>query len=102
MPGMDGWELARRFHARTGPRGMRPLLIAATGCGSDADRRKSAEAGIDLHLLKPVEPAYLAGVLWRFSRVLAPTIPAGGAWPSDPRAVATANRTAIRVGAVGP
>jgi hypothetical protein len=32
---------------------------------------KSAEAGIDLHLLKPVDPATLAGVLRRFSEVLA-------------------------------
>jgi CheY-like chemotaxis protein len=91
MPGMDGWELARRLHARAAPRGRgkRPLLIAMTGCGSESARRKSAEAGIDLHLLKPVEPAYLAGVLWRFSRVLAPTIPADalGRWPADPRAV---------------
>ena len=47
------------------------------------------EAGIDLHLLKPVEPAVLVGVLWRFSRVLAPTIPADrlGPWPAAPRAV---------------
>jgi CheY-like chemotaxis protein len=81
MPGMDGWELARRLRARAGPRGVRPLLIGVTGCGSEADRRRSAEAGLDLHLLKPVEPAVIVGVLRRFARVLAPPIPAAELGP---------------------
>src|SRR5690349_12670824 len=63
MPGMDGYELARRLKNQA--TGDRPLLIAVTGCGSEADRRKSAAAGIDLHLLKPVEPAALVAALDR-------------------------------------
>jgi two-component system, OmpR family, response regulator len=47
-------------------------LIAVTGCGLEADRHKSNEAGIDLHLVKPVDPAVLVGVLRRFARVVSP------------------------------
>ncbi len=69
LPGIDGWELARRLHEGVGPRGMRPLLVGVTGWESETDRRKSA-AGLDLHLLKPVEPAVLVGVLGRFAEVI--------------------------------
>jgi two-component system OmpR family response regulator len=70
LPGMDGWELAWRLQKRVAPRGMRPFLVGVTGCGAEADRRESAAAGIDLHLLKPVEPAVLVGVLKRFAEVI--------------------------------
>src|SRR4051794_28779874 len=51
MPGMDGFEVARQVRAKeSGP----PIfLIAVSGFGRDDDRRQSAEAGIDLHLIKP-------------------------------------------------
>src|SRR5690242_14456860 len=52
MPGMDGWELARQLREQT--RVKRPLLVAVTGCGTEEDRLRSVEAGIDLHLVKPV------------------------------------------------
>src|SRR5690242_14918738 len=56
MPGMDGYEVARRLP------GMENLhLVALTGYGRDEDRRRSREAGFDLHLVKPTEP----DVLWR-------------------------------------
>jgi hypothetical protein len=50
----------------------RTFLVAVSGCGSDDDRRRSNLAGIDLHLLKPVAPAVLVGILERFQRVIAP------------------------------
>jgi PAS domain S-box-containing protein len=53
MPGMDGYEVARR--ARAGPQGEEIKLIALTGWGNDEDRRRSREAGIDHHLVKPVD-----------------------------------------------
>jgi CheY-like chemotaxis protein len=77
LPGLNGWEVARWLREQTAGTGRRPLLIAVTGVGSDADRRRSAEAGIDLHLLKPVDPAALIGLLDRFRRVLAPPTVAG-------------------------
>jgi CheY-like chemotaxis protein len=53
MPGMDGYEVARRVRAE--PHGADLTLIALTGWGSDEDRRRSREAGIDHHLVKPVD-----------------------------------------------
>ncbi|MEA3191697.1 MAG: hypothetical protein QOD26_30 [Betaproteobacteria bacterium] len=52
LPGMDGYELARRVRA-SGTK--RILLIALTGYGLAEDRRRTAEAGFDLHLVKPVD-----------------------------------------------
>ena len=68
MPGMDGWEVARRLQAKS--TGKPPFLIAITGYGREEDRRKSEEAGIALHLLKPVNPRMLVGLLERFQRVV--------------------------------
>jgi CheY-like chemotaxis protein len=69
LPGMDGYEVARRLREQCGEK--RPLLIAVTGYGREEDRRRSAEAGIDLHLLKPADMAQFQGLLRRFHRVLA-------------------------------
>ena len=76
MPGMDGYEVARRVLGGCGTGGKAPVLVAVTGCGSEAERRRAAEAGFDLHLLKPVDPAVLVGVLERFRRLFAPPTPA--------------------------
>jgi CheY-like chemotaxis protein len=61
MPGMDGYEVARRV--RAGPRGELVQLIALTGWGNDEDRRRSREAGIDHHLVKPVDLNVLESLL---------------------------------------
>jgi CheY-like chemotaxis protein len=76
-PGPDGCEVARRVRVQCAGRGKQPLLIAVTGCGTDADRLRSAGAGFDLHLVKPVDPAALVGMTERFRRLLAPPIPVG-------------------------
>ncbi|HEX4611240.1 MAG TPA: response regulator, partial [Urbifossiella sp.] len=68
MPGMDGYELARRLREQVP--GRRPFLVAVSGCALPDDHRRSADAGLDLHLAKPVEPAVLVGVLKRFARLL--------------------------------
>jgi CheY-like chemotaxis protein len=59
MPGMDGYELARRTRAT--PEGAEILLIALTGWGDDEERRKAA--GIDHHLVKPVELGVIESLL---------------------------------------
>ncbi len=64
LPGASGLAVAAALRRRVG--GRRPLLVAVSGYGRDEDRRRSAEAGIDLHLVKPVPPAVLVGVLRRF------------------------------------
>jgi two-component system OmpR family response regulator len=84
LPGVDGWEVATRLRERSVL--VRPLFIAVTGCAGEADERRSAEAGIDLHLVKPVDPADLLAVLGRFARVLGYAKTAGGTkgWPAVP------------------
>jgi signal transduction histidine kinase/CheY-like chemotaxis protein len=53
MPGMDGYEVARRIRSRHPER--RTALVALTGWGQDKDRERAREAGFDRHLVKPVE-----------------------------------------------
>ncbi len=53
MPGMDGFELARRIRATEALRGVR--LVAHTGYGADSDRERTREAGFDAHLVKPAD-----------------------------------------------
>ena len=61
LPGMNGWDLAQRIKEQAGA--TRPLLVAITGYGRPEDHRRSAEAGIDLHLTKPVDPEALRSLL---------------------------------------
>ena len=60
LPGIDGYEVARRIRAAGD---KRPLLIALTGYGQPEDRRRATEAGFDSLLVKPVDPAGLADLL---------------------------------------
>jgi PAS domain S-box-containing protein len=53
LPGVDGYELARRLKANPQLAAIR--LVAHTGYGSPEDRRKAYEAGFDAHLVKPAE-----------------------------------------------
>lgn len=53
LPGMDGYELARRI--RETPRGRDIRLIALSGYCQPADRLRSEDAGFDVHLVKPVD-----------------------------------------------
>jgi CheY-like chemotaxis protein len=61
LPGLDGYEVARRI--RADPRRARTRLVAVTGYGRDADRERSQAAGFDAHLVKPVEYATLQRVI---------------------------------------
>jgi two-component system, sensor histidine kinase len=53
MPGMDGYEVARRIRANPANRHM--SLIALTGWGQDEDRQRSVAAGFNHHLVKPAD-----------------------------------------------
>ena len=64
MPGMSGYELAGRIRADLGMRDAR--LIALSGFGTEDDRRRSAQSGFDAHIVKPIDPAALPGVLAAF------------------------------------
>ena len=61
MPGMDGYEACSRIRNAVWGKNIR--LIAITGWGQEEDRRKSAMAGFDLHLVKPVDPGTLEQLL---------------------------------------
>jgi CheY-like chemotaxis protein/two-component sensor histidine kinase len=61
MPGMDGYEVARRLRQIEQPQPMR--IVAVTGWGKQEDRMRSREAGFDLHLVKPVDITDLAQAL---------------------------------------
>ena len=68
LPQMSGFDVAKKL-SESRPR-KTPLLIAVTGWGREEDRRKSREAGIDLHLLKPVDPVALQCILVRFQALV--------------------------------
>jgi CheY-like chemotaxis protein len=68
--GMDGHELARQLREQAAAKP--PLLVAITGSAREEDRRRSEEAGIHLHLVKPVEPEQVHALLRRFERVIMP------------------------------
>lgn len=61
LPRLDGYEAARRIRALEG--GSVITLIALTGWGQAEDRARSAEAGFDHHLVKPVDLATLAALV---------------------------------------
>jgi len=52
MPGMSGYDLARKIRELTLPH--RPFLVAVTGYGQESDRQEALAAGFDKHLTKPV------------------------------------------------
>ena len=61
MPRLSGNEVARRL--RDEDWGKDILLIALTGWGRDDDRTKTAQAGFDHHLVKPLDLRALSGLL---------------------------------------
>jgi signal transduction histidine kinase len=60
LPDLDGYEVARALRLQVGDR---VKLVALTGYGQESDRKRSASAGFDAHLVKPVAPADLVRVL---------------------------------------
>jgi CheY-like chemotaxis protein len=61
LPGMDGYELAARIRQEIPGAAVR--LVAMTGYGRPEDRARAAAAGFDAHLVKPVDPSDLRGVV---------------------------------------
>jgi signal transduction histidine kinase len=62
LPGLDGYEVARRIRAA---RGSTVLLVALTGYGQPEDRRSALAAGFDVHLTKPIDLETLAAIIAR-------------------------------------
>jgi signal transduction histidine kinase/integral membrane sensor domain MASE1 len=61
LPGLDGYEVARRI--RAAPEGRSIHLVALTGYGQEEDKRLAEEAGFDAHLVKPVAPERLLDLI---------------------------------------
>ena len=61
LPGMNGYDVARRIRERAGNSSI--VLIAVTGWGQDEHRRRSKDAGFDHHLVKPVAPRVIIDLL---------------------------------------
>jgi CheY-like chemotaxis protein len=63
LPGMDGYEVARKIRAMTQFRDIR--VVALTGYGQPEDRQRTQAAGFDDHLVKPVDLTVLERSLSR-------------------------------------
>jgi len=61
MPGMNGYEVARRMRQKPG--GRETVIVAVTGWGQTEDRARSREAGFDHHLVKPAGLAALREIV---------------------------------------
>src|SRR6187401_1621306 len=57
LPKLNGYEVAQRIREHSWGASM--FLIAVTGWGQDEDRQRSSEVGLNVHMVKPVEPAAL-------------------------------------------
>jgi PAS domain S-box-containing protein len=66
MPNMSGYEVAQQIGARVGE--FRPVLMAITGWGQEADKRRAREFGFDYHFVKPVSEDSLQRVLAEAAR----------------------------------
>ena len=63
LPGMDGYEVARRLREDEWCKDA--VIIAISGYGQEEDRRRSKEAGFDHHLVKPIDHEALVMLLSR-------------------------------------
>jgi CheY-like chemotaxis protein len=61
LPGMNGYEVARQM--RSDPFLANVALVAQTGWGQEEDKQRARDAGFDHHLIKPVNPTALYGLL---------------------------------------
>jgi CheY-like chemotaxis protein len=60
LPGLDGYEVARKLRDELGDE---VRIIAVTAYGAERDREASARAGCEQHLVKPVDPQFIASLL---------------------------------------
>ena len=61
LPKLNGYEAAKQI--RQQPWGKKIALIALTGWGQEEDKRQAYASGFDMHLVKPVDPNSLMGIL---------------------------------------
>jgi two-component system CheB/CheR fusion protein len=64
LPGIDGFEVARRV--RKNPKNAEMILVAVTGYGQQADKDLALEAGFNFHMVKPIKLDQLSEILGQF------------------------------------
>jgi CheY-like chemotaxis protein len=69
MPGKDGYALIRRVRSRDKERGGRIPAAALTAYARAEDRLQALNAGYQMHIPKPVEPAELVAVVAALARI---------------------------------
>lgn len=108
LPGLNGYEIARRFREEPDAEGV--MLVALTGYGTPEAVERSRQAGFDHHLIKPVNAEALQGIM-RGDLLGERGVTAGagvagvgagaGAAVSAVKAAASAKSAAAAAGAVG-
>jgi signal transduction histidine kinase/DNA-binding response OmpR family regulator len=61
LPAIDGYLVAEHIRAR--PEYGATMIVAVSGYGQDQDRERSKSVGFDYHVVKPIDPAVLAGLV---------------------------------------
>ncbi|HET6654613.1 MAG TPA: ATP-binding protein [Gammaproteobacteria bacterium] len=67
LPVMDGYEVAQRLRQTPGLEEL--TLVAVTGYGQDSDRQRAKAAGFDEHLVKPLDPMTIGGLVDEFANI---------------------------------
>ena len=73
LPRMNGYEVAERIRAE--PDYRRTLIVAVSGYGQEEHRLQSQRSGFDYHIVKPIDPPLLTGLLaslWSHRSAAAP------------------------------
>lgn len=61
LPAIDGYLVAE--HIRAQPENLRTMIVAVSGYGQEQDRLRSKSVGFDYHVVKPIDPVVLAGLV---------------------------------------
>jgi len=61
LPTIDGYLVAE--HIRAQPESRRTMIVAVSGYGQEQDRMRSKSVGFDYHVVKPIDPIVLAGLV---------------------------------------
>jgi CheY-like chemotaxis protein len=66
MPGMNGYEVARRLLAQQD--GPPPKIVALTGWGRESDKQRAQDAGFHRYVVKPLTREALGSLLEGFAQ----------------------------------
>ena len=61
LPTLDGYLVAE--HIRALPENGHTMIVAVSGYGQEQDRLRSKSVGFDYHVVKPIDPTVLAGLV---------------------------------------